>query len=208
MRLFILFLSFIICISLINCGRKCDSYIDRPLKGKIEEYFGVYKPANWWVYSNRTGTKKDSQYVADYEEIFSNNKTSCERTQQRTFAIVNSQLPGRPPLYAYGDSLYLVYKREGNIISVYSIIPFGTNSRTASFSQFYYFLDTDSIKSTLYSGSFVKNTFDSISLNSSKYYSILIGNDGSTTFYLAKNRGLVGWGNSLDTFNLVNFKIF
>ena len=35
----------------------------------MEDYFGVYKPGNWWIYNNKSGSKKDSQYVADYKEV-------------------------------------------------------------------------------------------------------------------------------------------
>jgi hypothetical protein len=49
---------------------------------------------------------------------------------------------------------------------------------------------------------------DSISLNGKKYYKILIGKERTNTFYFAKDMGLIGWGNVLDTFNLVDFKVF
>jgi hypothetical protein len=208
MRLVFFFTGLIAIGSLLDCNRKCDSYTDKPLTGKIEDFFRVYKPGNWWVYRNKSGTKADSQYVVNYEEIFTNNRTSCERNQQRTFAIVNSQLPGGPPQYSYGDSLFLVYKKQGNGITVRLGIPFGSNSKSANFPEFHYSLDTDSITSFPYPGSLGVNGLDSIFLNGMKYYSILLGNDGSTTFYIAKDKGLVGWGNTLDTFNLVDFKIF
>lgn len=204
MKIYILSLTFLILTSLLSCERKCGSYTDKLLTGKIEEHFGVYRPDNWWVYNNKNGTKKDSQYIVDYKEIRINDRTRCERDQQRTFVIVNTQLPGGPPLYSLGDSLYLIYKAAGSGIMVNLNTPVGA-SQWVSFPQFSYSSYTDSITSP---GSVGKNVLDSISLNGTKYYSILIGNDGTSTFYLAKGKGLVGWGNILDTFNLVNFKIF
>jgi hypothetical protein len=34
----------------------------------MEEYFGMYKPGNWWVYKTPDSTKTDSLYIGEYRE--------------------------------------------------------------------------------------------------------------------------------------------
>ena len=201
-----IFLLLLILIPAFNCSRRCDSFPSRPLKGKIEDYFGVYKLGNWWVYNNKMG-KKDSQYVSDYTDTFVNDRATCNNIQRRMFAIVNTQLPGGFPQYRSGDSLYLTYEAGTNSITVRITCFYPATKQSASFPRFTYFLDRDSILSYFGPGYFGRNLFDSISLNGMKYHNILSGNDGTTTYYLEKNKGMVGWGNVLDTFNLTSFKI-
>jgi hypothetical protein len=199
MRIYISLLTLVISGYFFSCERKCSSYANKPLTGKIEEYFGVYKPGNWWVYHNKNGIKKDSIYISNFTDTFGNNKTTCENIEERKFEIINTYLVS-------GDTLYVIYNSGGNGIGVnFSFSKWQTQS--AGFPQFIYLLDSDSIMSFPSPDNIGNNMLDSISLNALKYYNILIGKERTNTFYFAKNKGLIGWGNVLDTFNLVNFKI-
>jgi hypothetical protein len=53
-----------------SCYRQCKdkelmSYYYLPT---MENYFGVYKPGNWWIYENLSDTVIDCLYVSDYSE--------------------------------------------------------------------------------------------------------------------------------------------
>lgn len=44
----------------------CTSHTYCPTVPLILEYFGNYKPGNYWIYENQDGTKRDSIYVSEY----------------------------------------------------------------------------------------------------------------------------------------------
>jgi hypothetical protein len=185
---------------MFNCNRKCDPYEEKRLTGKIENYFGVYKLDNWWIYSNQALTKRDSVYITNFNEAFDHNRTVCEKIEERQFKIVNKFLTD-------GNPLFVIYRAGGNAIHVNFSFDQG-QTQSAGFPQFTYFLDTDTIASFPSPDNPGINIADSISLNGTKYYNILIGKERTNTFYFAKEKGLVGWGTILDTFNLIDFKIF
>jgi len=187
-------LLFLIALNL-QCGKRCEIYTSRPLTGVIEDYFGVYKGGNWWVYQNRLKTKKDSIFLENYTDGFFENRTSCEKAQRRTFSIDGLYL-------ADGNKLFANYIAEGNYIRM------TISSPVFSFPEFQYsFYDQKlAVFPTLENNG---NPFiDSVTINGAKYYNILIGKETNGTYFFSKNTGLVGWMNTLDTFNLVNFKIF
>src|SRR5258705_9442224 len=76
----------------LGCWKKCDTYISRPLTGKIESYFGVYKPGNWWIYKNRAGTRTDSIFISDYSETIIRIRTGCEEDHLRKYILNNTYL--------------------------------------------------------------------------------------------------------------------
>ena len=189
-----IFLFFVILVNL-QCSKHCDIYTYKKLTGTMEDYFGAYKEKNWWVYQNSTGTKRDSIFLSDYKDIFlgEENKKVCEKNEQRTFTI---------------NSLYLVDGEKPNpeYFSLGNASIF--NFRYHSLPTFSYtFTDQKIIVSP---SQFNTGTpyLDSININGTKYYNILVGKESTSTCFFAKGIGLVGWMNVLDTFNLVNFKIF
>lgn len=196
---FIVFFS-ILSLLLFGCRKKCDSITEKPLKGKMENYFGAYKEGNWWVYANKSNTKKDSIYLGDFTDKFVKNLTNCESNQTRKFIIHSSYL-------VEGISkLYATYEAGGSRVHIY----FSFNPGTTVSAGFPFFTDFSNEGGALQSfdpDSSGKNLYDSITLNGQTYNNILVGRDGTVTYYFGNGKGIVGWGNILDTFNLINFKI-
>lgn len=182
-----------------ECGKKCDTYEFKPLAGKTEIYFGPYKPGNWWVYRNKAGNMRDSIYTGMYTDVFNTDKSTCAKSQQRKFTLVSSYLVD-------AKVLYVDYEAAGSIIGVNFSLDSGS-TQSAGFPQFIYFLDQDRIKSYPEPGYTGNNSLDSIRLNGITYPDILFAEEGNKTYYFSKDRGLVGWGTALDTFNLITFKI-
>ena len=158
----------------------------------MEEYFGVYKEDNWWVYTNANRSKKDSIYPQSYFSTTLRNRTTCLETHHRKFTLSNMHLTEGNPTQVLYESYETGIEFRWEVVN--QLLP-----------DFIYVQNTDTIISTpSFPGS---NRLDSVILNNTTYYQILIGRYGSTTYYFAKNKGLVGWSTALDTFNLVNFKI-
>lgn len=176
-----------------SCWKKCDSYTYRPLTGKIESFFGVYKPGNWWIYKNKAGTKTDSLYLVSYSDTTMRNRTACEESQQRKFTLKNTYL-------ANAENIEVLYESVGTGINLRMFAMY------ASFPSFSYLITDDSIRVSSYP--FNPNSHvDSITINGQKYYDILAGFSSSNLYYFGKNRGIVGWATHLDTFNLTSFRI-
>lgn len=60
----------ILCMMLLisSCirERECKAHKQCPIEPLMLEYFGNYKPGNYWIYENQDGTKRDSIWVSDY----------------------------------------------------------------------------------------------------------------------------------------------
>lgn len=188
---------FLLSFSAGFCNRKCSSYQQRPLTGKIDLYFGVYKPGNWWVYENKGGTESDSIYTINFSDKFTEVRTVCERQEAREFVLVGKYLTG-------GDSVFVKYRAASIGIQVDFNFSPGYHS-AAPFPYFIYNIQLDTISS--FAEVPAKNLLDSISLNGSKYSDILVGKGNDNTYFFSPNKGLVGWGTPNDTFFLVKSKI-
>jgi hypothetical protein len=184
----------IILLPAFQCRKKCDSYERKFMGIKMEEYFRPYKDGNWWVYRNKAGALKDSVYFKDFSTTFIRENTPCLETEQRKFKLANTHL-------ATGTDISVSYDTRENATT------YLLTSSSVRLPWFTYFETEDAIKSFPSTENPGNNLLDSISLNGASYYGILIGKESGTTYYFAKDRGLVGWGTFLDTFNLVNFKI-
>lgn len=181
------------------CGKRCDDYTVSPIRGPIEEYFGVYKPGNWWVYQNKDGTKRDSIYITDYSDVVSRNRTTCLESEERRFAIKNT-------FFFNAADIYITYQSHETGIAV----NFSTSSgqtQSGPLPQFIYQFTDSAFYSFPSSNNQGSNRAGSITLNGQIYQDILIGRYGSDIFYYAKNRGLVGWTANNETFNLTRYKI-
>jgi hypothetical protein len=185
-------LLFFVIVLNLHCEKPCATYTSRPLTGAMEDYFGVYKNKNWWVYQNRPGTKRDSIFLQDFAETFLSNKTTCEKNQRRIFAIDGSYL-------ADGNKFFCDYFTGGHI-TIIRWTPYLPEFRHSSLDQ----------KITVFPAENNTNSpfLDSVRINGATYYNIQVGKESTATYFFAKNTGLVGWMNVLDTFNLVSFKIF
>jgi hypothetical protein len=177
-----------------NCNRKCDTYFSQLLTGKTEVYFGAYKSGNWWVYQNQNGTKRDSIYPVYFLDTTIKNKTSCSAYEQRRFTLHNVYL-------ANMNDVEAVYEAAETTIN------FRMEAQNTRFPSFTFFFNEDLIRSFPSPDNTGNNMLDSLKMNGTLYYNILSGKESPNTYYFGKNRGLIGWGTPIDTFNLVNFQI-
>ena len=83
----------IICMMLlISSCKDCKqcNYTQYETAPVILEYFGNYRPGNYWIYENQDGTKKDSIWVSDYSNRLMENEFQCYKDRKIDFYI-NSQ---------------------------------------------------------------------------------------------------------------------
>lgn len=68
MKNILLLLSIILMLGNTSCVRErmCKNHTQCPTAPLILEYFGNYKPGNYWIYENQDGTKRDSIYIDNY----------------------------------------------------------------------------------------------------------------------------------------------
>lgn len=181
------------------CGKRCDDFTTSLIRGPIEDFFGVYKPGNWWVYQNKDGTKRDSIYITDFSDVISRDRTACLEHQIREFTIKNSILMS-------GNDLYVVYSSETVSVGInFSLIKNQTQS--GGFPQFAFDERISKLWSFPEPDNQGNNLLDSIRLNNATYYNILKGSYGNSTYYFAKGKGLIGWIANNETFNLISYKI-
>jgi hypothetical protein len=71
MKKILLLLTIIFLLGNISCirERRCERHTQCPTAPLILDYFGNYKPGNYWIYENQDGTKRDSVYVTEYSVI-------------------------------------------------------------------------------------------------------------------------------------------
>jgi hypothetical protein len=196
-------LLYFLCIILLFvsgvCRRTCDGYTATSINGPIEDYFGVYKPGNWWVYQNKDGTKKDSIYITDYSDQHLQDRTSCFEYEQRSYTIKSNILEN-------GGDLYVLSNSDQVSVGInFSLIKNQTQS--GGFPQFIYDSRQNKISSFPEPDNQGQNTFATITINNVTYNDILQGKYGNSVYYFSKDRGLVGWTINGETFNLTNDKI-
>ncbi|MBA3674254.1 MAG: hypothetical protein H0W75_04730 [Chitinophagaceae bacterium] len=182
-----------------GCTKRCADYTTSMIRGPIEEYFGAYKPGNWWVYQNKDKTKKDSIYITDHSDTVLQNRTICLKYEERMYTIKSKVLMN-------GNDLYVISDAEKTGVDInFSLIKYQTQS--GGFPQFRYDEDYNKLWSFPEVYNQGQNVFDSITLNNITYYNILQGRYSNNTYYFAKGKGLVGWTANGETFNLTHYKI-
>jgi hypothetical protein len=86
----------IICMMLLvsSCKdcKQCKTYTQYETAPVILEYFGNYKPGNYWIYENQDGKKRDSMWVSDYVEGLGGDDFMCFKYAKIDFAINSSYL--------------------------------------------------------------------------------------------------------------------
>lgn len=179
---------------LYQCDRgDCDAFSGRVLSGRMETFFGSYKPGNWWFYQNQDSTKKDSVYLLSFTDSLLKNQDNCTVFGRRKFTLHNTHV-------ASGNDIAVAYD------AVESGISFKMEAQNAGLPSFTSATDSliVSLPATDNIGS---NSADSIRLNGVIYYNILTGKKNPNTYYFGKDKGLVGWGTPTDTFNLARSRI-
>jgi hypothetical protein len=108
MKKILLLLTIIFLLGNISCirERRCERHTQCPTAPLITEYFGNYKPGNYWIYENQDGTKRDSIYVTDYltDEVKSfesetKEQSDCIRYNNLEFYL-NAQYFGKQKMWA------------------------------------------------------------------------------------------------------------
>jgi hypothetical protein len=184
-----------------SCGKPCFSSNEVHIETvPIMNYFNVYKPSNWWVYSNTDHSKKDSIYVHDFKESITYRAKTCVTDSNRLMKLSSTEfLKNKFP----GDLALLIKSTVYKELLIFFTDQYST---VTPLTDARYPFTKDPILSI---ASYI--FLDSIVLNSVTYQKILVL-DGHNfdKYYFAENLGLVGWRsntNSNTTFNLVNYKI-
>jgi hypothetical protein len=181
-------------LMLQSCGKKCLN--DTPvieINSKINDYFGMYKNGNWWIYENASKTKRDSIFVTDYDESFSCPNTDYINRRFRRLKI-NSKF-----LTAQIESKFEVYLNENSIQFLIDI------NLTAE-GEFKKSSTSNAVKNP--------ELFETFNLSNVQLLKNVLKihnapNDFATIPFImvAPKIGVVQFVNSGDTFNLKTFKI-
>lgn len=87
------------------CKKECKTFTYVPMAPLMQEYFGNYKPGNYWVYLNRDSTKRDSMWVDSFEIRRSiNPPVTCNEADVHVFYLNNNYLNPRRLLCALGTN--------------------------------------------------------------------------------------------------------
>jgi hypothetical protein len=73
------------------CTKECKNFTQYQTAPVILEYFGNYKPGNYWIYENQDGTKKDSMWVSDYKES-TGERLTCIKYPVRQYILHSRHL--------------------------------------------------------------------------------------------------------------------
>ena len=100
---------------LISSCKDCKqcNYTQYETAPVILEYFGNYKPGNYWIYENQDGTKRDSMWVSDYVEKNGGDELKCFQYPVREF-VLNSNYLGTK------RQLKCVIRTENKTITTFS----------------------------------------------------------------------------------------
>jgi hypothetical protein len=96
-----------------SCAKsKCGTIIKYDYYPTMEQYFGMYKPGNWWVYKTPDSTKTDSLYIGEYRE------EKGEGPGHSYGGIVPKKIECRE-FTERGFNFYSKYITEGNKVNCY-----------------------------------------------------------------------------------------
>ena len=181
-----------------SCFKKCSSVDETPFGylPPMENYFGMYKPGNWWLYKNQDSTKTDSIFLEEFTEELGRDKFECTTFPTRTFKL---------------HSQYLI-KGTTTINGTYA------NNQSCCSNYFYLMCGAqmnsnfDTYPKSCYSN--LPETFlNKFSFNSTTYNNVIFyetplstSNDTFKTF-MAPNIGMLKYINGLDTFSLKTYHI-
>lgn len=80
------------------CKKECKTYTYVPMAKLMQEYFGNYKPGNYWIYLNQDSTKRDSMWVSSYTTARGGDKMFCIEWEEIYFNLHTQYLHTSEPL--------------------------------------------------------------------------------------------------------------
>jgi hypothetical protein len=187
----ILLLSLLFTVLVFSCHREeCNAFSGKVLTAPMETYFGAYKYGTWGIYHNRDSTRSDSVYVSSFIDSVNKNTVNCTVFEKRTFTLHNTFL-------ASANDINVVYR------STDTSTTFNMAASNTTFPSFAFAATDSLIRSLPAAENPGDNRLDSVVLNGQSYHTIIKGKSAGNTYYFGKDKGLVGWINATDTFNLV-----
>lgn len=183
------FLSFL-GISIQSC-KKCKDLTYYDFVPEMKQYFGMYKPNNWWVYSNQNNTKFDSLYVYDYNEINQKDtKSNCTEFPVREFKLSANYL------FSTNDTIRGVFD----------------NNDKCTISTFYIQNNNSGINLKMernldiYPQSYNQSVvfLDSLLIGSNIYTDVIYVEGFNTKIYFSSTIGIIQYITNSDTFSITN----
>lgn len=105
---------FILCISFFSWScNPCTSTDTIEIPTEVRDYFGVFKPGNYWVYQTNS-LKYDSMYVSYYKDStvsYGFGNATCDRLKTLSIKIKSNflNLSSSSSLYTYIDEVAFFY---------------------------------------------------------------------------------------------------
>ena len=112
----LLLLSIVLMLGNTSCirERNCEKHTQCPTAPLITEYFGNYKPGNYWIYENQDGTKKDSIYVDNYSEYQYKSGESYTKEQDDCIEYFTSSFDLHSQYWGTSNKLKAKISNDGN----------------------------------------------------------------------------------------------
>lgn len=181
------------------CNQSCQKCKELTRYGflpEMEKYFGMYKPNNWWTYTNQSNSINDSIYVYDYSEIIKKDtKQQCIEFPRREFKLSSNFLlsSSEPILGAF----FANNKCCEDYFSV-SNSNFGVNVKM-----------DEATESNPQNGNVNESLIllDSLNINSFVFKQVICVEGFNSLTYFAPNVGMVKYITNGDTFLIKNWLI-
>ncbi|MBY0477429.1 MAG: hypothetical protein K2Q24_07260 [Chitinophagaceae bacterium] len=186
-----------------SCRKPCLSPDNVQIENSpVMVYFNSFKPGNWWVYQNNTGTKTDSIYIKDFQASISHRFKNCVSDSSRIFKLIEKEFRRRNS----GDTTVVLINSTQFDEIQFILQTFYSLQGTINNSAVYSFPDNDKYKND------PDKFIDSVILNNTVYKDVLVLNGPyPDKYFFAKNIGLVGWHAHniipFATYNLIKYKI-
>ncbi|MCC6186507.1 MAG: hypothetical protein IT256_05075 [Chitinophagaceae bacterium] len=116
MKNILLLLSIILMLGNTSCIRErmCKNHTQCPTAPLILEYFGNYKPGNYWIFENQDGTKRDSIYVDNYSEYQYKSSESNTKEQDDCIEYFTSSFDIHSKYWGTSNKFLAKISNDGN----------------------------------------------------------------------------------------------
>jgi len=194
------------------CKNKCENFTRCEIPPEINDYFGMYKSGNWWVYTDQNNVVRDSIYVTETYSRYDRNYISKDNTSKSPFGrncpeykncleteTRALELFSRHPISYSGNNFYV------DIIGAQESCGDGTFEWRNSNGTFRLTINYDYINSKYTN---IGNIDTTLIVNGVVYTDLI--SDITKHYFFAKNIGLVKWIPELsptDTLSLKNYYI-
>lgn len=192
--LFLIFSGVIFCTSCNECRGNIEHY-DFP--EEMEQYFGVFRPGNYWVYYNQDSTKKDSFYISDFEESTGRllDKDECVSWDQREFTLHTTYLNRESKVF-YQTNINCcewIFESDNYLFRIFY--------SNGTFSRYYAGISfTEKIESFTINNEIYKNVL----FQKSQFEDVV---NNPVSLYIAPNIGVIKFTTNIDTFTLSKYRL-